>query len=210
MANREEEDKIFNKKMERLRVREQNLASNLDQLDAEMREFREDVAAFHVRRAHVHALMQQEQLQQQHPVADALNTFGSTQIVGVPTPIRQDARPAVPTSINPSDEPVAPVSAPFQDPQPTIDDGQSLFIPEQPRATEQVNFKPNPLKRPMTFAEAEEFVARKYAARDSETSAQKSDAESVANGNAPEDAYDEEDQPESKGNRRVHKRVRFA
>lgn len=202
MANREEEDRIFNEKMDHLRAREQKLAADLDELDANLREFRKDVAAFHVRRAHVHALMEQEQLQQQHAqqhtqqhsVADALNTFTSTQIIGS-------------VSVHQNEQPAVSASPPGQIAQSYVDDGESLFIPEQPRSVETSNSRPTRLKRNLTFAEAEELVARKYAARDAENMAENSGTENAAPRIHSDDALTENNEPE--GKRRIRKRVRF-
>lgn len=221
MSDREEERETFEQRMARLHAKEQALAAKVDRLDGEMREFRRDLVVFHAKRDRVHALMQQEaqehaqQHAQQHPVADALNTFGSTQIVAAPAPIRQDGQLATPALNDQDDEPVAPASPPFKDGQPVVDDGESLFIPEQPRNHEQTNSQPNRLKRPLTFAEAEEYVTRKYAAIEAKRQAQSSAAESVTPEFEPDDAHadnrDPELEPESKpeGNRRLRKRVRF-
>ncbi|KAH0285122.1 hypothetical protein M436DRAFT_67764 [Aureobasidium namibiae CBS 147.97] len=165
MTDREERQKIFDQTMARLHVKEQVLAAKVGNLDAEMRQFRKDLAVFHAKRDHVRALVQQHLLEQQHPVAHALNTFGSTQIVGARFPSNQDAQSVAPDLLDHDDEPVASPFALNQDANPIVDDGESLFIPEQPRIHEQTSPQPNALKRRYTFAEAEEIVARRFAAK---------------------------------------------
>ena len=130
-------------------------------------------------------------------MAHALNTFSSTQIVGARISSHQDARPVASPLPDQDDEPIASPSALDKDVNPVVDDGDSLFIPEQPRDHEQTRPQPNPLKRRYTFAEAEEIVAKRYAAKAAERTVQDTDA------------HTDDDQPEPEGNRRLCKRVRF-
>jgi len=195
--------------MAHLRVKEQALVAKVEALDAEFRQFRKDLAAFHAKRDHVRALVQQHIMEQQHPVAHALNAFGSTQIVGARIPVRQDAQPAAPSLLNQNDEPVAFPSAPNQEVNPIVDDGESLFIPEQPRDHERTRPQPNPLKRRYTFAEAEEIVAKRHAAKAAKNIVQNNDAGTVAPEPPFVDAHIDDDRPEPEGNRRLCKRVRF-
>jgi len=209
MADHEEKQDNFDQTMARLRVKEQALAAKVENLDAGMRQFRKDLAIFHAKRDHFRALVQQHYLEQQHPVAHALNAFGSTQIIGARIPVRQDAQAVAPPLLDQNDEPVASPSAPNQEINPVVDDGESLSISEQPHDHEQISPQPNPLKRRYTFAEAEEIVAKRYAAKKVESMVRDNDAEPAAPELPSNAAYTEDNQPEPEGNRRLRKRVRF-
>ena len=54
---------MLDQTMARLRVKEQALAAKVENLDAEFRQFRKDLAAFHAKHDHVRALMQQHYLE---------------------------------------------------------------------------------------------------------------------------------------------------
>lgn len=171
-SSSEEEHARFNQTMARLHVREQKLAADLNQLDKDMQEFRRDLVSFHARRAYVHALMQQEAEEelQYRLREDAVNT--STQMIAAPGGgmqhvaseyVDQDARtvsPAIAPGTVPDTGPgTAPGTVLDQNANPVIDDGDSLFIPEQARSNEEhMNALTSRPKRRVTFADDADMI----------------------------------------------------
>jgi len=209
MATDDEKHTRFNQTMARLHAREQALAANLDQLDREMQQFRRDLVAFHARRAHVHALIQQHIAEE-----DALNTDSWTQMDGALAPnVQGVAAGSVERDGSGVGAVTAPAIAPDQDltpldqhANPVVDEGDSLFIPEQARSHEE-NISPltsrstrrsneqhidsltsRPKRRRVTFADDADIIVdgNAIAGSSSERMAQSSDNQSVS---APRSAH---------------------
>ncbi|KAH0289577.1 hypothetical protein M436DRAFT_85180 [Aureobasidium namibiae CBS 147.97] len=137
MATDDERHARFNHTMARLHAREQALAAKLDQLDREMQQFRRDLVAFHARRAHVHALIQQHIAEE-----DALNTDSWTRMDVAPA---SDVQGVAAGFFDQGAETIAAATTPYsrdittldQHANPVVDDMDSLFIPEQARSNEE-------------------------------------------------------------------------
>lgn len=224
MITDDEKHARFNQTMARLHAREQALAANLDQLDREMQQFRRDLVAFHARRAYVHALIQQHIAEE-----DALNTGSWTQMDGAPASdvqgvaagfVERDvscfavvtapatALAAIPvtaaTTFHSQD-----VTATDQHANPVVDDGESLFIPEQARSNEEnispLTSRPNrrsneqhidsltsrPKRRRVTFADDADIIVdgNTIAGSNSERIAQSSDNLSVTAPRSPHESH---------------------
>lgn len=194
MTSADEKHRNFNQTMARLHVREQKLAADLDKLDKEMQQFRRDLVAFHARRAFVHALMQQEALDAETKMVDANvamhedvkgSAAGFSDQDAAPTsaPIHQDVQRVAHEFSDQGAQSVAAVTAPDQNANPVVDDGESLFIPEQARSQEHVNFlNPRP-KRRVTFADDADSIGNENAS--SESNAQINDNVSVTAPKSP-------------------------
>lgn len=165
MASNDEKHATFNQIMARLHAREQKLAADLNQLDKEIQQFRRDTIAFHARRAYVHALMQQEAEDEiQYRLAEEYAVKTSTQTVAAPgsrmqavaaEPIDRDAKSV--------DVGTAPGTAPDQNVNPVVDDGDSLFVPEQARSEEHNKALTSRPKRRVTFADDADVIVNRNA-----------------------------------------------
>jgi hypothetical protein len=209
----------FQQIMARLRAREQALDDEFDALEDEFRVFRRDQRRF---LAAVEAAQEStSDLQQpiaemptaelpiaelpgsvpQHPVAEALNTFGSTQLVIPPVP--------------------GPATTIDQNLEPAVDDGESLFIPEQTRVVDYETYSEEPPmtessdsvpprpKRRVTFAEADIIMGGMTPAGAPDDEPQSSGNESVALKVPSDDAHIGYSQLDSSGNERPGKRARY-
>jgi hypothetical protein len=209
----------FQQIMARLRAREQALDDEFDALEDEFRLFRRDQRRF---RAAVEAAQESTpDLRQsiaelpaaklpiaelpgsvpQHPVAEALNTFGSTQMVVALTS--------------------APVPTTVQNDGSVVDDGESLFIPEQtgilrqetysekPPTEESTDSIPSRPKRRVTFAEADIIMGGMTPAGAPDDEVQSSSNESVGLKIPSDDAHIGYTQLDRSGNERPGKRARY-
>lgn len=205
--------------MARLRAREQALDDEFDALEDEFRVFRRDqrtfLAAVEAAQgptpdlqqpiAELHAaelpIAELPGSVPQHPVAEALNTFGSTQMVVAPTS--------------------APVPTTVQNVGSVVDDGESLFIPEQTGVLRQVTYCEEPPteestdsipsrpKRHVTFAESDIIMGGMTPTGAPDENVQSSSDESVALKVPSDDVHIGYTQLDSSGNKPPGKSARY-
>ena len=212
MATDDEKHARFNQTMARLHARERALAANLDQLDREMQQFRRDLVAFHARRAHVHALIQQHIAEE-----DALNTDSWTRMDGATAP---NVQGVAADFVERGGSGVGAVTAATtshsrdattlnQHVNPVVDEGDSLFIPEQAHSNEE-NISPltsrptrrndeqhidaltsRPKRRRVTFADDTDIIinGNAIAGSHSERMAQSSDDQFVSAPRSPHGSH---------------------
>jgi hypothetical protein len=163
----------FQQMMARLRARDQDLDDRLTTLGEELREYAADHRDFiaAVDADHTTAPVPQD------PVAEALNTFTSTQVVADASP---DSDPDV---------------------QMANDDG-TVFLPDEDGMDEQPeSARPTPRRR-VTFAESDVIIAGMTSPQASEAEQQEHIAESLEVGMPSDDSHMPYNRPES--TRKIH------